>query len=111
MQVLPASGIVKMEWYQNRYWSCNLAVTLHRGLRVHRFCGSSQGEVTGCSLHPSPRTSISTVDELETCAAYNLYKMYEFFNSLVLVSSSTIKWCIHFLKNYLRELDVTLLFI
>ena len=26
--------------------------------------------------------------------------MYEFFNSLVLVSSSTIKWCIHFFKNY-----------
>ena len=67
--------------------------------------------MTGCSLHPSPRTSISTVDELETSAAKKLYKMYEFFNSLVLVSSSTIKWCIDFLKNYLRELDVTLLFI
>ena len=39
VQVLPASGIVKMEWYQNRYCSCNLAVTLHRGLRVHRFPG------------------------------------------------------------------------
>ena len=66
--------------------------------------------MTGCSLHPSPRTSVSTVDELKTYAAYNLYKMYEFFNSLVLVSSSTIKGCMHFLENYLR-LDVTLLLI
>ena len=37
--------------------------------------------------------------------------MYEPFNSLVLVSSSTVKGCVHFLENYLRELDITLLFI
>ena len=37
--------------------------------------------------------------------------MYEPFNSLVLVSSSTVNGCVHFLENYLREFDITLLFI
>ena len=62
--------------------SCTVCIYIYIYIYIYTMCidasqvsGSSRGEVTGCSSHPCPKTSVSTVDELEICAACNLYKI------------------------------------
>ena len=72
-QIFRSFVMVKMEWYWNRCQSRNLAVTFHRGLQVNRCLGV-------------------LVDGSETCAVYDLYKMYKPLNPFVFVSSLRMKW-------------------